>query len=199
MSKPLLDRKETDQLNLAVLRRVDPGTIIAQRIHAPKSTAASCTMFVTSQVLAAAGHVGLYSFDTDKKAWVNSASLSPPAYTCWINQHQSIVLLQSRKDVEGSLFVEKAKSASLQNSHPQRKESRLAVFGCGSIAHPCKPGNSQICPGLLADDFVEDILTDFKFEVASPYGIEAKPMRYRNLAWASNVGVKHSLLVHFHI
>ncbi|KAL3153048.1 hypothetical protein ABBQ38_012072 [Trebouxia sp. C0009 RCD-2024] len=97
MTKPLLDKKATDQLNLSVLRRVDPDT---------------------EQVLTTAGHVALYGFDTDKKAW-------------------------SRKDVEGSLFLLKRQT---------QPRFRIVILNKKS-----------------QDNFVEDILGDFKFEIASPY------------------------------
>ncbi|DBA87219.1 TPA: hypothetical protein ACH3X1_004288 [Trebouxia sp. C0004] len=97
MSKPFLDKKATDQLNLSVLRRVDPDT---------------------EQVLATAGHVALYVFDTERKAW-------------------------SRKDVEGSLFLLK------RQTQPRFK---IVILNKKS-----------------QDNFVEDVLGDFKFEVAPPY------------------------------
>lgn len=97
MSKPFLDKKATDQLNLSVLRRVDPDT---------------------EQVLATAGHVALYVFDTERKAW-------------------------SRKDVEGSLFLLK------RQTQPRFK---IVILNKKS-----------------QDNFVEDVLGDFKFELAAPY------------------------------
>ena len=103
MTKPLLDRKATDQLNLAVLRRVDPDT---------------------EQVLTTAGHVALYGFDTDKKAWVSPYPL--PSWLFSLDQQTSKLFAVAEPQGCGRLavLVEEAKSTSLQNSHPKQEEPR---------------------------------------------------------------------------
>ena len=77
MSKPFLDKKATDQLNLSVLRRLDPDTEQVSGYSHSARPSCICTKslrlcLLLLQVLATAGHVALYVFVTEKKAWVSS-------------------------------------------------------------------------------------------------------------------------------
>jgi len=87
---PNLDQHSTKLLNLTVLQRIDP--------------------FV-EEILITAAHVTFYEFNIDLSQWVRSLALSLfPSFFFFLLFHSiliALIALQSRKDVEGSLFVVK--------------------------------------------------------------------------------------------
>ena len=97
---PVLDKQAADALNLSVLKRMDNGVeeVCISLQYPPPSpphpapspggrgaaeTGSACGFLVIDcanttmlpQILATAGHVALYNFDTETKAWVRT----PPA------------------------------------------------------------------------------------------------------------------------
>lgn len=93
---PNLDQHSTKLLNLTVLQRIDP--------------------FV-EEILITAAHVTFYEFNIDLSQWVfppPSLFLSSPPFFSFFpsSTFLSPFVLQSRKDVEGSLFVVKRWSFS---------------------------------------------------------------------------------------
>lgn len=84
---PNLDQHSTKLLNLTVLQRIDP--------------------FV-EEILITAAHVTFYEFNIDLSQWVRSLSLTfSPSFLLFHSILIALIALQSRKDVEGSLFVVK--------------------------------------------------------------------------------------------
>lgn len=84
---PNLDQQSTKILNLTVLQRIDP--------------------FV-EEILITAAHVTFYEFNIDLSQWVLPLSLFSPTLFSFFPPHYLLFIhLQSRKDVEGSLFVVK--------------------------------------------------------------------------------------------
>ncbi|WVZ00307.1 hypothetical protein V8G54_026376 [Vigna mungo] len=84
---PNLDQHSTKLLNLTVLQRIDP--------------------FV-EEILITAAHVTFYEFNIDLSQWVRSLSLSLfPSFLLFHSVLIALIAFQSRKDVEGSLFVVK--------------------------------------------------------------------------------------------
>lgn len=87
---PNLDARSTKALNLTVLQRLDP--------------------FI-EEILITAAHVTFYKFNVDSSNWVISATLISyvfcPSRNGVLILHSISFLSQSRKDVEGSLFVVK--------------------------------------------------------------------------------------------
>jgi len=97
---PVLDKQAADALNLSVLKRMDNGVeeVRSPRFNPPPppplpagsrgaaGTGSACCYLVLDrtnttilpQILATAGHVALYNFDTDTKAWVRT----PPPCPC---------------------------------------------------------------------------------------------------------------------
>ena len=111
---PNLDQQSTKVLNLTVLQRIDP--------------------FI-DEILFTAAHVSFYDFNIDTNQWVRfvppSLSLSLSSlFSLLFTSHLSslslisclqfcgcLLFFQSRKDVEGSLFVVKRSSTTLSPSH----------------------------------------------------------------------------------
>lgn len=85
---PNLDQQSTKLLNLTVLQRIDP--------------------FV-EEILITAAHVTFYEFNIDLSQWVRYFSLFLYVFSLYLIclSSFSFIDLQSRKDVEGSLFVVK--------------------------------------------------------------------------------------------
>ena len=111
MSKPFLDKKATDQLNLSVLRRVDPDTEQVRRVpgvwFSDHNLVSSCTTFgarrcwrqrVTSlcMTLTKAKKPGLGLCYVCRQ----SPCIPLPSLQC-----TEFLPMQTRKDVEGSLFL----------------------------------------------------------------------------------------------
>lgn len=84
------DTEATRVLNLNVLRRLDAAV---------------------SDILITAAHVVAYNFDADAGEWVRCLSPAPPASDFLVlaipNNSLNTWFLQSRKRVEGSLFIVK--------------------------------------------------------------------------------------------
>jgi mRNA-decapping enzyme 1B len=81
-----MDAEGTRLLNLTVLQRLDPAV---------------------EDILITAGHVTLYDFNIDKNQWVSTPMPSPHSIEDLIRSDAVSIFAQSRKDVEGSLFVVK--------------------------------------------------------------------------------------------
>ncbi len=140
--RPVIDQRAAEQMNLNVLRRIDPQV---EEVTAAAVVTAAYIVFsrgpyvkpltgfgylcpVLLQLLATAGHVALYDFDIPTKRWVWSPEMHAHAFrhfchssaiyracaqlissTCTDKRARSSVM-QSRKDVEGSLFLVKRRS-----------------------------------------------------------------------------------------
>jgi mRNA-decapping enzyme 1B len=85
---PNLDQQSTKLLNLTVLQRIDP--------------------FV-EEILITAAHVTFYEFNIDLSQWVRIFPLFQSFFNLYLISLSllCLIVLQSRKDVEGSLFVVK--------------------------------------------------------------------------------------------
>ncbi|KAL4450574.1 hypothetical protein ABPG77_000930 [Micractinium sp. CCAP 211/92] len=96
--RPVIDQRAAEQMNLNVLRRIDPQVeevtaavvtaayiVFSRGPYVKPLTGSGYLCPVLLQLLATAGHVALYDFDIPTKRW-------------------------SRKDVEGSLFLVKRRS-----------------------------------------------------------------------------------------
>ncbi|RYR43097.1 hypothetical protein Ahy_A08g039526 isoform A [Arachis hypogaea] len=160
---PNLDQHSTKLLNLTVLQRIDP--------------------FV-EEILITAAHVTFYEFNIDLSQWVRSVIISfllsiPFSISLSLTLSLSSFCdyrLQSRKDVEGSLFVVK------RNTQPRFQfivmNRRNTGFGLRywllEFHHNCYVAVN------IAKNLVENLLGDFEYEVQVPY------LLYRNAAQEVN-------------
>ncbi|XP_027341260.1 mRNA-decapping enzyme-like protein isoform X1 [Abrus precatorius] len=139
---PNLDQHTTKLLNLTVLQRIDP--------------------FV-EEILITAAHVTFYEFNIDLSQWVCSFFLFlfllfilPLSLSLSLNA----LSLQSRKDVEGSLFVVK------RNTQPR---FQFIVMNRRNT-----------------ENLVENLLGDFEYEVQVPYLLYRNAAQEVNGIWFYN-------------
>ncbi len=110
----VLDQKAANQLNLQVLKRIDPATEDVRPtgprlpIYKIFYELRKVLSTLSKQVLATAGHVALYDFNQDSSCWVKNVLLNV------LKSQWKLALrtrpLQERKDVEGSLFLLKRRT-----------------------------------------------------------------------------------------
>ncbi|KAG2371532.1 mRNA-decapping enzyme-like protein [Vigna angularis] len=137
---PNLDQHSTKLLNLTVLQRIDP--------------------FV-EEILITAAHVTFYEFNIDLSQWVRSLSLSIfPSFLLFHSVLIALIAFQSRKDVEGSLFVVK------RNTQPR---FQFIVMNRRNT-----------------ENLVENLLGDFEYEVQVPYLLYRNAAQEVNGIWFYN-------------
>ena len=110
----VLDQKAANQLNLQVLKRIDPATEDVRPTGLACLRKNFCELrkvlsTLSKQVLATAGHVALYDFNQDSSCWVKNVLLFVVRNSQWKLALRTRPL-QERKDVEGSLFLLKRRT-----------------------------------------------------------------------------------------
>ncbi|KAF4402873.1 hypothetical protein G4B88_010325 [Cannabis sativa] len=152
---PNLDQHSTKALNLIVLQRIDP--------------------FI-EEILITAAHVTFYEFNIESNQWVGVSFLSLDSYdllpslrlnSLYVYESlfsipflSNFVWFQSRKDVEGSLFVVK------RNTQPR---FQFIVMNRRNT-----------------DNLVENLLGDFEYEVQVPYLLYRNAAQEVNGIWFYN-------------